>query len=388
MVRATSKSKQTIGTVRWIFEAWKIPRRSPPIGSNRELALALLRFLVLVALVLSGCMAILGFAIPNISPVSTAVAVIFFFFTGHLYLFWQRLPLIWIRAAVLIALGFFVLRWAGALHFLPPEEIPTAMLSSLVYIPMLLIVIGLMEGQRRGVAIGLLVSLSMGISLTVASSRQDVVAAYLGDPRLGLLVAVFMGVYVFFLNAWGSQQTDLEEAETQALLLKERINTDPLTGLLNRRGIDLAVTSLMTRREPFGVLLIDIDHFKSVNDTLGHDVGDKAIQAMASKLREIARDQDVVGRWGGEEFILLSPSSEAKAIEGFAQRVRREVAGMEIAGLPPLTISVGITRFPLYEPFDETVKRADEALYTAKSQGRNCVRSQWDLVEGSQAQEA
>lgn len=386
MVRATSNSKQTIGTVRWIFEAWKIPRRSPPIGSNRELALALLRFLVLVALVLSGCMAILGFAIPNISPVSTAVAVIFFFFTGHLYLFWQRLPLIWIRAAVLIALGFFVLRWVGALHFLPPEEIPTAMLSSLVYIPMLLIVIGLMEGQRRGVAIGLLVSLGMGISLTVASSRADVVAAHLGDPRLGLLVAVFMGVYVFFLNAWGSQQTDLEKAETQALLLKERINTDPLTGLLNRRGIDLAVTSLMTRREPFGVLLIDIDHFKSVNDTLGHDVGDKAIQAMASKLREIARDQDVVGRWGGEEFILLSPSSEAKAIEGFAQRVRREVAGMEIVGLPPLTISVGITRFPLYEPFDETVKRADEALYTAKSQGRNCVRSQWNLVEGSEAQ--
>ena len=171
MVRATSKNKQTIGTVRWIFEAWKIPRRSPPIGSNRELALALLRFLVLVALVLSGCMAILGFAIPDISSVSIAVAVIFFFFTGHLYLFWHRLPLTWIRAAVLIALGFFVLRWVGALHFLPPEEIPTAMLSSLVYIPMLLIVIGLMEGQRRGVAIGLLVSLGMGISLTVASSR-------------------------------------------------------------------------------------------------------------------------------------------------------------------------------------------------------------------------
>ena len=73
---------------------------------------------------------------------------------------------------------------------------------------------------------------------------------------------------------------------------------------------------------------------------------------------------------------MLSPSSEAKAIEGFAQRVRREVANMDQDDLPALTISVGITRFPLYEPFDETVKRADEALYAAKSGGRNCVRSQ------------
>ena len=163
----------------------------------------------------------------------------------------------------------------------------------------------------------------------------------------------------------------------QALLLKERINSDPLTGLLNRRGVDLAVTSLMSRREPFGVLLIDIDHFKAINDTLGHDAGDRAIKALAAKLRDVARDRDVVGRWGGEEFIMLSPSSEPRSIEGFAQRVRREVAAMEVPGVPAMTISVGITRFPLFEPFEETVKRADEALYTAKAQGRNCVRSEW-----------
>jgi len=378
MVRAARTTGNRNGTFGWIFEAWRIPHRNPPVGSNRELALILLRFLVLVALVVAGLMAVLGFALPNISRVSTGVAIIAFVFTGHLYVFWQRLPLNWIRGTLLAALAFFVLRWLTALYVLQPAEIPVAMLASLVYVPMLLILVGLMEGQRRGVLIGLAVALTMGISLILASFRPELSEANLSDPRLGFLVAVFLGVYVFFLNAWGGQQTDLEEAETQALLLRERINTDPLTGLLNRRGIDLAVTSLMTRREPFGVLLIDIDHFKSVNDTLGHDVGDRVIKLLAVKLRDIARDQDVVGRWGGEEFIMLSPSSEAKAIEGFAQRVRREVANMDEDDLPALTISVGITRFPLYEPFDETVKRADEALYAAKSGGRNCVRSQWE----------
>ena len=362
---------------RWVVDAWNVPPRNPPIGSNRDLALVLLRFLVLVALVLSGLMAVLGYLLASASTLSTAVAVIVFFFTLHLYLFWERLPLTWVRACLLIALVGFLVRWVAALHFLAAPEVPVALLSSMVYIPMLLVVLSLMEGQRRSVAVGLGVAVIMGANLTLAAWRPELSAVHLDDPRLGVLVSVFMAVFIFFLNAWGGQQTDLEEAEMQALLLKERINSDPLTGLLNRRGVDLAVTSLMSRREPFGVLLIDIDHFKAINDTLGHDAGDRAIKALAAKLRDVARDRDVVGRWGGEEFIMLSPSPEPRSIEGFAQRVRREVAAMEVPGVPAMTISVGITRFPLFEPFEETVKRADDALYTAKAQGRNCVRSEW-----------
>ena len=376
MVRR-SERRDSVQFFRWVVDAWNVPPRNPPIGSNRDLALVLLRFLVLVALVLSGLMAVVGYLLASASTLSTAVAVIVFFFTLHLYLFWGRLPLTWVRACLLIALVGFLVRWVAALHFLAAPEVPVALLSSMVYIPMLLVVLSLMEGQRRSVAAGLAVAVIMGASLTLAAWRPELSAVHLDDPRLGVLVSVFMAVFVFFLNAWGGQQTDLEEAEMQALLLKERINSDPLTGLLNRRGVDLAVTSLMSRREPFGVLLIDIDHFKAINDTLGHDAGDRAIKALAAKLRDVARDRDVVGRWGGEEFIMLSPSSEPRSIEGFAQRVRREVAAMEAPGVPAMTISVGITRFPLFEPFEETVKRADDALYIAKAQGRNCVRSEW-----------
>jgi len=372
-----SERRDSVQFFRWVVDAWNVPPRNPPIGSNRDLALVLLRFLVLVALVLSGLMAVVGYLLASASTLSTAVAVIVFFFTLHLYLFWGRLPLTWVRACLLIALVGFLVRWVAALHFLAAPEVPVALLSSMVYVPMLLVVLSLMEGQRRSVAAGLAVAVIMGASLTLAAWRPELSAVHLDDPRLGVLVSVFMAVFVFFLNAWGGQQIDLEEAEMQALLLKERINSDPLTGLLNRRGVDLAVTSLMSRREPFGVLLIDIDHFKAINDTLGHDAGDRAIKALAAKLRDVARDRDVVGRWGGEEFIMLSPSSEPRSIEGFAQRVRREVAAMEAPGVPAMTISVGITRFPLFEPFEETVKRADDALYIAKAQGRNCVRSEW-----------
>lgn len=361
----------------WIVDAWKAPQRSPPVGSNRDLALALARFLIFVALISSLVMAALGLALESGTALSVGVAVVVFFFTLHLFVFWESLPLTWIRISLLVALLGFILRWITALHFLNEREIPVALLSTLTYIPMLLIVVGLREGQRRSMVVGLSVAVVMGLSLGLAASRPELSLVYLDDPRLGVLVAVYLAVFVFFLNAWGGQQTDLEEAEMQALLLKERINTDPLTGLLNRRGIDLAVTNLMTRREPFGVLLIDIDHFKIINDTLGHDAGDRAIKSLASKLRDVARDRDVVGRWGGEEFLILSPSAEPRSIEGFAQRVRRETAAMDVEGIPPMTISVGITRFPLYEPFEETVKRADGALYTAKAQGRNCVRSEW-----------
>lgn len=376
MVRRVEKRDRT-QIFQWILDAWRVPHRSPPVGSNRDLALKLLRVLVLVALVLSAILGVLGFALETPSVLSSAVAVGVFFFTLHLFLFWERLPLLWIRLALVAALLGFLLRWIVALLVLEPADIPIALLSSMAYIPMLLIVVGLMEGLRRGVAIGLSVALVMGLSLTLAAFRPELSEVFLDDPRLGLLVAVFLAVYVFFLNAWGGQQTELEEAEMQTLLLRERINTDPLTGLLNRRGIDLAVTSLMSRREPFGVLMIDIDHFKVINDTLGHDTGDRAIKSLSMKLRDVARERDVVGRWGGEEFILLSPSAEPRSIEGFAQRVRRETAAMDVEGVPPMTISVGITRFPLYEPFEQTVKRADEALYTAKNQGRNCVRSEW-----------
>ncbi|MGB1440178.1 MAG: hypothetical protein ACPG63_10390, partial [Luminiphilus sp.] len=197
MVVRRSERRDSVQFFRWVVDAWNVPPRNPPIGSNRDLALVLLRFLVLVALVLSGLMAVVGYLLASASTLSTTVAVIVFFFTLHLYLFWGRLPLTWVRACLLIALVGFLARWIAALHFLAAPEVPVALLSSIVYIPMLLVVLSLMEGQRRSVAVGLGVAVIMGANLTLAASRPELSAVHLDDPRLGVLVSVFMAVFVF-----------------------------------------------------------------------------------------------------------------------------------------------------------------------------------------------
>ena len=106
------------------------------------------------------------------------MAVIVFFFTLHLYVFWGRLPLTWVRACLLIALTGFLVRWVAALHFLAAPEVPVALLSSMVYIPMLLVVLSLMEGQRRSVAAGLAVAVIMGASLTLSAWRPELSAVH------------------------------------------------------------------------------------------------------------------------------------------------------------------------------------------------------------------
>ena len=156
----------------------------------------------------------------------------------------------------------------------------------------------------------------------------------------------------------------------------ERISrSDALTGLPNRRDIDdhLAVMLAAGRRhgDTLGVAMIDIDHFKRINDTHGHAAGDAVLQEVASRLRVAARQEDLVGRWGGEEFVVLLPRCDAAKVFDVSDRIRRTVAATPV-GLPEggsidVTVSIGCT--PGLD--DDVVERADAALYTAKEEGRN-----------------
>jgi len=207
--------------------------------------------------------------------------------------------------------------------------------------------------------------------------RPEMSEVALNDPRVGTLIFLLISVYVFIQNAWSAQQTVLEERGIQAALLQARANTDPLTGLLNRRGMDIAVTGWLTRREPFGVLLIDIDHFKQLNDSLGHTLGDQAIKLVTRTISESIRDNDVAGRWGGEEFVIICQENDPRQISAFANRLRTLIAERSDVSDTPLTVSIGVSLFPLFEHFEDTISRADTALYAAKDAGRNCVRGEW-----------
>ncbi|MEQ4530389.1 MAG: sensor domain-containing diguanylate cyclase [Mixta sp.] len=156
--------------------------------------------------------------------------------------------------------------------------------------------------------------------------------------------------------------------------LKSEVQTDPLTQLLNRRGLQAVLEYFTTTRQPFAVLALDIDHFKRVNDTWGHDVGDRVIQQVAQQLKNGARQTDVVCRNGGEEFLMILPGADRELALTLAERVRQSVQDQAIAPVGETTLSVGVSLWWVEnEPIEACFRRADEALYQAKRAGRNRV---------------
>jgi diguanylate cyclase (GGDEF)-like protein len=181
-------------------------------------------------------------------------------------------------------------------------------------------------------------------------------------------------------------QDALEERERQLLEANERLRhmsqTDALTGLDNRRHLEERIDEMFEHarrlKEPFACVMCDLDRFKSVNDTYGHQAGDAVLKQFARILRHEAREIDRVGRYGGEEFMLLLPGTVLDAAVTFAERVRKEVEGHTFTfdGTQVCrTASFGVSAWPhpRVGNCDELVRAADDALYVAKETGRNRV---------------
>ncbi len=161
--------------------------------------------------------------------------------------------------------------------------------------------------------------------------------------------------------------------------------TDPLTALYNRRYMESHAGSLVARalerEKPLSMLILDIDHFKSVNDTHGHEAGDEVLREFADRLRGCVRGVDLACRLGGEEFVVVMPDTDIGVASRVAERIRRRIAGEPFAigrGARSIevTISVGLSALAGAEDTPALIlKRADEALYRAKHSGRNRVVS-------------
>jgi diguanylate cyclase (GGDEF)-like protein len=172
--------------------------------------------------------------------------------------------------------------------------------------------------------------------------------------------------------------------EQQNIQLKAAATTDALTGLANRAQFDQFLTEQFTvaagNRQPLSMLLIDVDHFKRVNDRHGHPVGDQVLRAIGKLLKGAARVQDLAARYGGEEMSLIMPSTTRGTAAAIAESIRRAIAAKPIPCQElavPVTISVGVASFELGGPLREPahlIKAADMAMYAAKSGGRNCVK--------------
>jgi diguanylate cyclase (GGDEF)-like protein len=152
-------------------------------------------------------------------------------------------------------------------------------------------------------------------------------------------------------------------------------STDGLTGLANRRATEELVGRLLRSGPPIvAVAMIDLDHFKRLNDTLGHEAGDRALRTFADVARRSLRDEDVLGRWGGEEFVLALPGLDRHTAVAVLDRIRAALADAGArAELPELTASFGVADTDLATDLDDLVQIADEALLVAKARGRDRV---------------
>ncbi len=166
--------------------------------------------------------------------------------------------------------------------------------------------------------------------------------------------------------------------ETALAHIQEMATLDDLTGLVNRRRMMSLMKEHASRRArggpPFYIAMVDLDHFKSVNDTYGHAVGDEVLKAFAKQAVLILRNTDIVGRWGGEEFLLLLPETPPGEPTIGVARLRGHLGETEVSvSVPDLRIafSAGFARYIEGEQIDQTIERADRALYAAKSAGRN-----------------
>nr|WP_321400304.1 diguanylate cyclase [uncultured Desulfobacter sp.] len=158
----------------------------------------------------------------------------------------------------------------------------------------------------------------------------------------------------------------------------ERLATfDQLTGLVNRAKLDEVLRTELIRSNRYGnslgLIMLDIDYFKAVNDTHGHQVGDKVLRLFAEQLRHGVRDADVPGRWGGEEFLIICPESDLHGVVTLAQSLRERVQKHEVEGVGKKTASFGVTVFEKKDTITAIIGRADKALYKAKENGRNRV---------------
>jgi len=153
---------------------------------------------------------------------------------------------------------------------------------------------------------------------------------------------------------------------------------DKLTGLYNRTRLDKVLENEYSRSQryenTFSIILIDIDHFKSVNDTYGHLVGDNVLIELAEILQKSIRQTDTLGRWGGEEFLIICPQTDLSGVKEMAEHIRKKVATHTFKTVGQSTISIGVSQLGTEESIKGIIKRADDFLYKAKECGRNCVK--------------
>lgn len=310
-------------------------------------------------------------------------------------------------ASVGLGLAYFLVRLDLNLRLRDPN---LAMVQIAVSVPPSLIVMySINPGQIRGVfvllavvpvvwgilslttrqllRVGLLYLASYGALLLVLWWRKPDAIDWIAEGAMGIAfviaitqISIIGGFITRLRERLRNRNTSLQRA---LLELAELAARDPLTGAFNRRHLFEVLNNEVQRStrsgQVFSICMIDIDRFKRVNDRYGHQAGDAVINQLAGTILKDLRCTDCLGRYGGEEFVLVFPQTELAGALVKAERVRQQIEVLIVDGLPAgerMTISVGVAQYRLTDSLELTLGRADAALYRAKADGRNRIVSE------------
>ncbi|MCM2972339.1 GGDEF domain-containing protein [Larsenimonas suaedae] len=317
----------------------------------------------------------------NTMPAPTQGAIMFGAYVASMALSWSGLRLFYARPGKLAWALLLIMLTGISYPILPALSGSMALEVALIYalagMGSALVVVEIYRARHKrlwsqyvvGAAFtSYLLSFLLGLLQIVLSDKVVTMTSAGQGPMIFDQVSSIMVYFglIAMTSEWANQRL-IEQAET-----------DPLTGLINRRGVATRLNATCTSDERVNaVLLLDIDHFKSVNDCYGHDDGDTVLSEFASRLRQTLRDNDLIARWGGEEFLVVLPGVSLETARQRAEAVRLAIAKLPFQlsrGALDVTVSIGVAvSHTLVQQFDTTVNAADAALYQAKHAGRNRV---------------
>jgi diguanylate cyclase (GGDEF)-like protein len=295
-----------------------------------------------------------------------------------------RIPtaMVWVELSLFVGTAFSLLGRLFEILFTPetplnPDHL--ADFSDLLYwFPLVYVLAFLMFESRRRLLVGSLVFFAASAILGLA----HVIPEWLWEGEtadLYVLGRFYLAnaAYIVLLMVSVRLNEQYVRVRTLAETMTRLAHTDTLTQIANRRELDETIAREVNRatryHQPLSVIMFDLDHFKQVNDTYGHETGDTVLRESARVVQGLLRLPDLLGRWGGEEFLIVAPQTDCAQASELAERLRQAIAACRLDHIGGITASFGVAQYQPQESPEAWLKRADEALYAAKQGGRDQV---------------
>ena len=309
------------------------------------------------------------------------------FFAGLIVALIRRPRWVFGIARVALVLGALALAAPAWLYTLQATLTPGAALIDLLppvsslFVVFLVMVMVFIPGRQAFVlaalswlliALPVLIYLPLHPAELAAPRGRDLLMAY---GPVSILVVVLLPVQRGLAGK-------IQRLASERQLMEVLLHRDPLTGVQSRLLGERMLREALAAGAPAGVIMLDLDRFKAINDTYGHPVGDQVLQAVASGCKGLLRENECISRWGGEEFLAIVPDVDASGLQRVAERLQTAIASMQVAPVRQVTASFGTTMLRPGDSLDSVLQRADQALYRAKEQGGNRVEAAPLVVAG------